>query len=329
MIGDWTKAVAERTLRDETFALVFSPALADVQFEVSTQRFFRRLRARVSVIEILMRALSHDVGRDLTLIVSRDVRRTVWMPTLACFVGLFLFFLTRRLSAGLVVHQFGMVTHLPLPPAGDGLELFIAGICAWIALSCIAYATVPAVFLISRQTVETKRATAAAVIVLVLATSVIGLLSRPVRASSDLIGSAMAETGGADPTGRRRLADVIRSEVVPRRAEVIARYGDVFEKQNSWHELHAGLRVPIFALLAVALSRSRGWRLGARAVAMIAMWYALNRWAVPVLDVLIVPMSGWPHPALRALPTFLVLPLVAAAFLVRMPRLRHAAERRA
>jgi hypothetical protein len=56
--------------------------------------------ARVSVIVILIRALAHDVGRDLTLIVSCDVRRTVWLPRLACFVALFLLFLWRRLSAG-------------------------------------------------------------------------------------------------------------------------------------------------------------------------------------------------------------------------------------
>jgi hypothetical protein len=139
----------------------------------------------------------------------------------------------------------------------------------------------------------------------------------------------MALKGGADPTGRRRLADVFRSEVIPQREQFIARYGDRFAQQESWLEIRAGLRVLVFALMGLALSRSRGWRLSARAVAMIVMWYALKRWAVPVLDVLIVPLGGWPHPALQALPAFLVLPIVVAAVLVFRPRVRPAAEGRA
>jgi hypothetical protein len=166
VIGDWTSIVAARILREETFTRIFCPALADLQFELATQHSTQKPRAYASVIAILTRAAIHDFEADVMLAVSSDVRRTVWRPTLICFVALFLLFLARQLSAGIVVREFGIVTRLPLPPAGDGLEPFVAGVATSIALSCVAYAMVPAVFLFRRRAIDTTRVIALAVVLL-------------------------------------------------------------------------------------------------------------------------------------------------------------------
>ena len=56
MRGAWLSTLARRLLHDDTFDLVVSPAIADLQFEQ---------RGHTAVLIALAGALCHDIGGDL------------------------------------------------------------------------------------------------------------------------------------------------------------------------------------------------------------------------------------------------------------------------
>ncbi|HLG57362.1 MAG TPA: hypothetical protein VI485_18615 [Vicinamibacterales bacterium] len=324
MTGSWIAAIAQRLLRDDTFARVLEPAVADLQFEAPRQTRLRRLASYAAVLLVLVRAVFHDLRGDLALAFGGDALRRAWTPAIICYVSLFVILLWRQLSTGIVVHFYGTVTHLPLPPAGDGLEPYVAGLAVRVGLVCVSYAMVTAVFTFRRQRIGTARTALAAVLLIAVTTSAVARLSRPARESKDLIGAAMVMREDGDSPRARRLADVVASQVIPKRLGMPATFREYIAKVRAWEEIRIGLDVLAFALAGAALSKARGWRLGARAAAMIATGYVFSRWAVPIVDLIIVPL-GNRDPALQALPGFLVIPFVACVFLAIGPRTRRAA----
>jgi hypothetical protein len=325
--GDCIAAVGRRVLREETFVRILEPAVADLQFEAPRQSGLRRLASYAAVSVVLIRAIFYDLLDDLALAFGGEARRHAWAPAIVCYGSLFVLLLWRQLSAGIVVDFYGTVTRLPLPPAGDGLELYLAGVVARVGLVCVSYAMVAAVFTFRRKNIGTARTALAAVLLVAIATFTVARMSRSARHSADLMSSAIVLRGDTDPRTVKPLADVVASEVIPGRK--VGVLGNVTiesldGRSHAWEEIGMGLNVAVFALLGVALARSRGWRLGARAAAMVATGSVFNRWAVPVVDLIVVPL-GNKDPALHALPGFLVVPFVACVFLAVRPRTRRAA----
>jgi hypothetical protein len=124
MPGTWLVQIAQRCLHGETFALVVSPAIADMQFE-SPAGYVLRLRHYLAIWKALAGALSGDVVSDVQSL--RDD-----LPTLATLTLLqvsyyaFLLLLLSGLGTG------------RLPP--DDLEqaaMHAAGYVAGIALLCL------------------------------------------------------------------------------------------------------------------------------------------------------------------------------------------------
>lgn len=70
MTGDWVAQVARRFVHSNTFALVVSPAIADLQFEEDTQS----TRARLAGYLAVWVAVAGGVWQDLVY----DRRRPVW-----------------------------------------------------------------------------------------------------------------------------------------------------------------------------------------------------------------------------------------------------------
>ena len=64
MPGTWLAQIAQRYLHGETFALVVSPAIADMQFE-SPEGYVLRARHYLAIWRALAGALSCDVVADL------------------------------------------------------------------------------------------------------------------------------------------------------------------------------------------------------------------------------------------------------------------------
>ena len=64
MPGTWLAQIARRYLHHETFALVVSPAIADMQFE-SPERYMHLARHYIAIWKALAGALSCDVVADM------------------------------------------------------------------------------------------------------------------------------------------------------------------------------------------------------------------------------------------------------------------------
>jgi hypothetical protein len=63
MPGLWLTRLAHRLLHDDTFEIIVSPAIADLQFEVAAGR--ASLRSYAGVWAALAGALAHDFGGDV------------------------------------------------------------------------------------------------------------------------------------------------------------------------------------------------------------------------------------------------------------------------
>jgi hypothetical protein len=125
MPGTWLAQIARRYLHGETFALVVSPAIADMQFE-SPAGYVLRARHYVAIWKALAGALSCDVVADV-----RSLRDD--LPTLATLmllqVSYYVFFL-------LLLSGFGTGTlssHYP----DHAATMRTLGYVAVIALFCL------------------------------------------------------------------------------------------------------------------------------------------------------------------------------------------------
>jgi hypothetical protein len=125
MAGTWLAQIAQRYLHGETFALVVSPAIADMQFE-SPAGYVLRARHYVAIWKALAGALSCDVVTDLQSL--RDD-----LPTLATLtlvqVSYYVFLL-------LLLSGFG-TERLSWQHADPAAALHAAGYVAVIALLCL------------------------------------------------------------------------------------------------------------------------------------------------------------------------------------------------
>ena len=68
MPGAWITAVARHLLDEETFDLVVSPAIADLQFESATVRGAERVRGYLAVLVACLGAAGHDLLVDSALL---------------------------------------------------------------------------------------------------------------------------------------------------------------------------------------------------------------------------------------------------------------------
>ena len=68
MYGLWLTGVARRLLDEDTFQLIVSPAIADLQFEAPTCGVIGRARAYIAVGVALAGAIGHDLLVDLRLL---------------------------------------------------------------------------------------------------------------------------------------------------------------------------------------------------------------------------------------------------------------------
>jgi len=76
--GDRLAALARRLLRDDSFALMAAPAIADLQYEAPAASRARRARHTLAVAATIARVACTDVAADLGLV--RDVEHDPWPP---------------------------------------------------------------------------------------------------------------------------------------------------------------------------------------------------------------------------------------------------------
>ena len=124
MPGTWLAQIAQRYLHGETFALVVSPAIADMQFE-SPAGYVVRARHYLAVWKALAGALSCDVVADLQSL--RDD-----LPTLATLT-----LLQVSYYAFLLLLLSGLGTGPLSPDAFDTAAMHAVGYVVGIALLCL------------------------------------------------------------------------------------------------------------------------------------------------------------------------------------------------
>jgi len=125
MPGTWLALIAQRYLHGDTFALVVSPAIADMQFE-SPAGYRLRARHYLAVWKALAGALTSDVVADLQSL--RDDLPILVTLTLMQ-VSYYLFFL-------LLLSGFGAGSMSSLLP-DQATAMRAAGYVAGIALLCL------------------------------------------------------------------------------------------------------------------------------------------------------------------------------------------------
>lgn len=87
MAGDRLAAFAERILREETFALMAEPAIADFQFEASAARRWRLLCGYTAVWCALAAALCHDAAGGLRTFAGLVLLQACYYTCLLAFLG--------------------------------------------------------------------------------------------------------------------------------------------------------------------------------------------------------------------------------------------------
>ena len=87
MAGDRLATFAARVLREETFALMAAPAIADFQFEVAATRRWRWLRGYVAVWCALTAALWNDAAGGLGTFAGLVLLQACYYTCLLAFLG--------------------------------------------------------------------------------------------------------------------------------------------------------------------------------------------------------------------------------------------------
>ena len=125
MPGTWLAQIAQRYLHGDTFALVVSPAIADMQFE-SPEGYVLRVRHYLAIWKALAGALASDVVADLQSL--RD--------DLPILVTLTLMQVSYYLFLLLLLSGFGTGSMSSLFP-DQATAMHAAGYAAGIALFCL------------------------------------------------------------------------------------------------------------------------------------------------------------------------------------------------
>jgi hypothetical protein len=314
MRGTWLAAVASRVLRDETYHLTAAPAIADLQFERST-----RWRDYLAIWGVIGRSAIGDVWTDLRDVFGPRASHGVWRQLLGLYV---LFFVVRafsRVSEGI---RFmtpdmprGTFRKLALPPVGDGLEPYLAGLLLSAALTCVAYAALPAVFMLIRRHTP-ARAIVLAVLCIGSLTYGTARLSRSIAEQSSFYSEAVVIRGAGARDAATPLAQVVAEDVIPRRqAPPPPPHPDMHRKSRTWTEISNALNVLVYALIGAALAQGRSIGVLGRFVGIMAMSAVLG-YAVPFIGMLLWPIgTPQPPPVTEQILDFLILPILACVFL--------------
>jgi hypothetical protein len=89
--GTKLASVSSRFLRAETFDLMVSPAIADLQFEIPCATRLRRLQTYAGVWRAFLGALGYDIVTTVRAPFEDEARRVVWQSNLLMFAGLAFF----------------------------------------------------------------------------------------------------------------------------------------------------------------------------------------------------------------------------------------------
>ena len=89
--GTRLASVSSRVLRAETFDLMVSPAIADLQFESAAATRVRRLRSYAGVWRACAGALGHDVALTLRAPFVDEAHRVALQADVLTLAGLALF----------------------------------------------------------------------------------------------------------------------------------------------------------------------------------------------------------------------------------------------
>jgi hypothetical protein len=344
VIGTSLAALARRLLRDETFRLMVAPAIADLQIEHRSRHLLALARDYAVISWVLARAIGRDLLRDAASLGAPNLRE-VWPRVLGLYLLIFLVRAFSRIDRGLRLHTPDMApgefTTLPLPAAGDGLEPYLAGLLATLALACVGYAAVPAVFMLRRRHVNVRALVLGVLSLAVVSYGAARLVRPAVQQSSDYAAAAIMRGSGLYPADEP-LAVIIREEVLPRRETptqralaTLANGGHDPETatlaSRRWTELSLGLGVVVYALIGAAIARGSGIGVLSRLAGIMATRFALG-FLLPYLSVMLWPvypaaLRPFERSLLESQLAFVLLPLVACLFLV-IPR-RQTRTRRA
>ena len=83
--------VSSRLLRAETFEMIVSPAIADLQFEAPRSTWPRRLQHYIAVWRAFWGAMAHDLAFTIRAPFADEARRVAFQSNVLTFASLALF----------------------------------------------------------------------------------------------------------------------------------------------------------------------------------------------------------------------------------------------
>jgi hypothetical protein len=122
MPGRWLSWIGQRLLHADTFALMLSPAIADLQFEAPTAVEAVRHRHYQAVLKAFIGALSFDLASDVVTLTS-DVRMIAILVVLQASYYSFMLILLSGLGAGTIA------TFDVRGPAAVHAICYVAAVC--------------------------------------------------------------------------------------------------------------------------------------------------------------------------------------------------------
>jgi hypothetical protein len=132
MRGDWLTTVARRILHGDTFDVVVSPAIADLQFES-----WCPARGYVGVWRAFAGALCRDLGRDLQVLCDEATTLTSLIVMQACYYTCLLTLMSGLTTSGLAafraLERISAETALAFALIIVGLSTIPTLLCFWPA----------------------------------------------------------------------------------------------------------------------------------------------------------------------------------------------------
>ena len=268
MTGEWIARVARRLIRDRTYQLTVSPAIADLQHE-PTASASHRFVGYVSVCRALAGALAIDLAADCTLAFNRDARSSAWHVAANVFGGLFLLNLLAESRLVFAVGDLGI----------DGIATVFALRLPSIAASCLPALLIPVAVVLTRRLGHALRPILlSAVVVSSVFAAVSVAVVVPTNRTADQYTQAAYWRARMDTTDPPRSLSAIRQELAVPLVRPDQRRARADRNRYLSHDILArSAGTFAFALIGLGFARKRGWR----AVAWGGLAYLV--WAVLIL----------------------------------------------
>jgi hypothetical protein len=263
MTGEWIARVARRLIRDRTYQLTVSPAIADLQHEPAASARHRFL-GYAAVWRALAGAIRIDLAHDVAIAFGRDAQASAWRTAGHVYGTMFLFTLLfqRRVTFG--IDELGL----------DGYAMVFAWRLPAVAAACLPVVLVPVALVLTRRLGSALRPIllSAAIVALVAITAGFTLVVPATRMADQYVQAAFwrARMETADPP---RSLEAIRRDLTVPLTRQDQRRARADTDRFVWHDIVSrGVTTFALALIGIAFARKRGMGLFGWAVASYVAW---------------------------------------------------------